>query len=246
MGFKTFIVLLVLLLGGLFAYIKVQTLGSPQSTFNQTTRFTLGRHPNLRTIFSLHSAGDAREEYLTGTDDLLIEISEAPGTQLDQSALDDFAAKVGKYIGRPTKVYDVDEVANGNLSSSDIASYISVDKRNFEPGAPILYIIYADDFDNSIPGPAMTFGESGIVLSDQRLKSLTASDSETLPQYQESALLHEFGYQMGLSLNQDQTCVMSAAVENPRAASTFSAAYIPIDFCPAELSELQQIQMSLH
>lgn len=244
MGFKMFLLLLIILGCGLFIYIKAQTLGSDSSQFNQTTRFTLGKHPVLRNIFALHKDGDARAEYLQGSATIEIEIAEPGNSQLDETTVDDFAAKVSKYTGRSTKVYYVDNVPNGTLSNTQIDNVFALGKRQYNPGDSVLFVLYANDFNASDNEVGRTYQEYGMVISHDKLQTLTQAYPSSFDQYAESTMLHEFGHQLGLDHNNINGCIMNSVVENPQSYSVFGS-YTPTDFCQSELDQLEQVKSHL-
>ncbi len=245
MSFKVFVLLIIILFAGIFSYLKVQTLGNENSSFNRTTRYSLGKHPFYRSVLGLHKDGDARADFLMGKGPIAIEIAQAVGGGLNQSAIDSFAAKVQEYTGRVTHVYYIEGVKEGELSQTDLAHIKKVDKRNFEPGSPVLFVIYANDYNSVSEEVGKTFEEDTIVLSDKKLKDLTATNSQALAEYQESSLLHEFGHQMGLGHNQQENCIMNEVVESPVSSKYYFGSFTPTEFCPTELDELQAIKIRL-
>jgi len=242
MSFKTFCLLLVIIILGIFIYLKVESLGSDQSSFNQTTRLSLGRHPTMRTLLSLHNDGDARYEYLSGSSPILIEVGEAPDVSLSDTLVNAFAAEVTKYTGRGTEIHRIEGMPGGTLTDAGVAQAIKVGAKKFEIGSPILFIAYADDFVSNTNEVGKTYQEFGIVLSDKKLKDITSDYPSALAQYQESTLLHELGHQLGLQHNNQDGCIMNPAVENPTSVSSFYTDFIPTDFCQYELDQLQMIQ----
>jgi hypothetical protein len=246
MSFKTFVLLLIILACGAFIYVKVESLGSDQNSFNQHERYVLGKYPFLRTLLSLHKDGDARAEFLQGSSSIVIDVSIAPGTVLDPDVINNFAAQVSKYTGSKTKVYYVDGVVpDGMLGQNDLDKVMQRTKRNFEPGSSILAVAYTDDFTSSDQAVGKTYQEYGIVISNQRLRDVTNLSPQSLPELQQSTLVHEFGHQLGLDHNTEGGCVMNAAVESPEVISVFVPPTIPTDFCTFELDQLQQIKASL-
>src|SRR5579864_2409393 len=163
MGFKAFCLLLIILVLGIFIYLKMQTLGSDQSSFNKTTRYSLGKYPFLRYIFSLHKDGDARAEYLKGSQFIIIEVVQISGSPLSDDTIQAFANKVTQYTGKPTKIYNVDTIKNGQLNQADLDNIVRDFHRHLEPGGANLFVMYGDDFASSGNEVGKTYQEFGMV-----------------------------------------------------------------------------------
>ena len=245
MSFKAFCLCLLILILGIFIYLKVETLGSDTSAFNQTSRLKLGEYQIARSLLSLHKDGDARAEYLLGTSPIDIEVAQPDSDQLPDYVVQQFASQVTAVTGRPTKTYSVDGVPSGTLTNADIAHIVQVDKRQFNTGDPIIFIIYADDFASSAQEVGKTVEEFGMVLSHYQLTQLTLAYPAALSQYQESTMLHEFGHQLGLDHNNQSDCIMNPGIENATAPAAFSSTFTPTAFCQTELDQLTQIKAGL-
>jgi predicted Zn-dependent protease len=245
MSFKAFCLCLIILALGIFIYLKVETLGSSTSSFNQTTRFQLGRHQIWRSLLNLHQPGDARATYLLGNTPIDIEVDQPDSDNLPDSVIQQFAAQVTAVTGRMTNVYDMDSLPSGTLTDADIAHAVQVDKRQYNLNDPIVFIIYADDFTTSTNEVGKTVEEFGMVISNYQLTQLTLGYPDALPQYQESTMLHEFGHQLGLDHNQQTGCIMNPDIENASAPAGFQDNYTPTAFCQYELNQIAQIKAGL-
>jgi hypothetical protein len=245
MYIKAFCLCLLILVFGIFIYLKIQTLGSDNSAFNRTTRYQLGKNELLRSMLSLHKDGDARTQYLIGSSPIDIEVAQPEGDKLPIDTVKSFADQVTSITGRPTKIYNVDGVPSNTLTDEQISTIIKTDHRKFNPGDPVLLVIYADDFTSSSGEVAKTVKEFAMVLSDAELKSLTAGYPEALPQYQESTMLHEFGHQLGLEHNQQTGCIMNTGIEDATAPASISYSYTPTSFCKFEENQINLIKSSL-
>jgi hypothetical protein len=239
MSFKAFCFCLFLLVGAVFFYIKFELGGSIHSSFNQTTRFSLGRYSFMRTLFSLHNAGDARAEYFKVAPSIIIELAVVPGADVQESVINDFAAKVSKVTGKDAKIFTVQPIPAGTMQDADLAAIVRTGKRDFEPGSPILFIMVTNDFSSTSTAVAKTYQEFGIVLSTNKLHAATENYPSAFGPYEETALLHEFGRQMGLSENDRTECIMNTSVENP---STAISASSPTDFCSFEQDQLNNLK----
>src|SRR5581483_392041 len=103
---KAFLLLALISIFGTFIYFKIQVLGDPNSHFNQTTRYALGKYQVMRDILGLHSYGDAREEYFSAGKPIALEVVEAQGTSVGQQALDDWAQYIKTYTGKDAVVFE--------------------------------------------------------------------------------------------------------------------------------------------
>lgn len=240
---KTFLLLLFILISGSFIYLKVQVLGDPNSGFNQTTRYTLGKYSIMRSILGMHSAGDARAEYLGGTGSIAVEIVRAQGTALSDQAMSDFANDVKIYIGRPVMLYTTDFVKEGLLTDADLEKIVSEHRHRDLPGQTSLFVIYAGDYVRKDGEVAKTYKDFGIVISDTALRDTTQDYSQSLEQYAQSTMLHELGHQLGLDHNTEDDCVMNAEVESPQLGGVFSGSFTPLEFCDFELKQLNAIKV---
>lgn len=243
---KVFLVLFIILCGT-FIYIKVLSLGDENSKFNQITRLRLGKYETLRTIFGLHSDGDARYWYLSGNTPLILEVAQAPGLHINPDGLDQFEEMVTKYTGRQVRLINTEAAAPGKLSEQELAETAGRARRYLIDGSPDFLVIYADDFDRQGTEIAKTYREFGMVLSNQRLSEVTGELGLSVEaQYVESALLHEFGHQLGLPHNDSPGCIMNARAEKPdEIAGDFTGNYMPTDFCDYEAGQLNDIKSRL-
>lgn len=245
MSLKTFLLLLLIAVLGTFIYLKVQSLGSETSYFNQHTRYRLGKYALMRAVLALRKDGDARAEYLLNTGPLTIEVVEAEGADIDAEALERFSQKVAEYTGRTTSVVNVDTVKAGRLTAQDLGEIVRRNRRHRPAGGSNLFVVYAQDFGSAGSEVGRTFEDFGMVLSHARLTELTSNSPAARGQYVESTLLHEFGHQIGLPHSTDPNCIMNEAVESPKGAAGFSGFYTPTAFCAAEAETLSSIKAEL-
>ncbi len=240
---KILLVVFILILG-VFIYLKVQVLGDPNSSFNRTTRFTLAKHPFMRTILGMHSAGDARAEYFLGSGPIIIEWFK-PQTENDevinQDLLDKFAQEVEKYTGRRTKILYGGAISDNSVPLLNLAAYEL--KSNVQKSAgTTLLLFFTQDYS---PKPqaelASTYAESGIVVSLDAHRNTFSARSWQLGDYFVSSMLHEFGHQIGLEHNTGRGCVMNAEVETGGDTVFIS----PKDFCDEEQSQIAAMKAKL-
>ena len=166
MSWKAFFIFILVILLGVFIYLKAQIMGSPDSHFNQTTRFELGKYPILRTILGLHQPGDARAEYLGSGGSIYI-VWLKPDTEIvDPGVLSQFSALVAKYTGRPVNMlYDGSlgeaTVPLNNLNSVNLASNAQVPS-----GSSKLLLYFTLDYSpRQNQELAAAYLESGVVVS---------------------------------------------------------------------------------
>jgi len=245
MSFKTFCLLVIIFGSAIFIYIKIASIGNENSSFNRTSRFSLGKSEFLRNIFGLHNDGDARKEYLIGTTPILVEYAESPGDPIPDAVRTAFEGKIKQLTGRDAKSYSVDPVPSGTLTDENIRILMEVRKRNFEPGSPIIMVFSVDNFQAATNSVGKTYQEYGIILSGSRLKDTTQNSPEALPAFQLSTLMHEFGHQVGLDHNDQENCIMNPEVELPVQTGIFANEVTSTDYCSFELDQLQTIKQQL-
>lgn len=233
---------MLILISCTFVYLKVQILGDANSSFNMTTRYTLGKYSILRDVLGLHSYGDARNWYLSGNDGIVLEVVTAKGTQIDDQTINNFAADITMYTGKQVSIFNTEQIPGDALSNSGLEDVTKSYRHHVITGQANLFVIYAKDFSRKGQEIAKTVDEYGIVLSDKRLKQVTADFPAALPEYIESTLLHEFGHQLGLEHNDKSGCIMNAKAENPEAQGVFNGAYTETKFCDFELDQLNTIK----
>jgi predicted Zn-dependent protease len=245
MGLKGFLFCIVVIIVGIFAYLRFSVNGNLDSYFNQHTRFQMGKYKAVRALFGLHNDGDARVEYLNAKLPIVIEVVKPTGTMLDERIIKQFADKVAEFTGKQTTIFNEDHIPSGTLNEKDLALMVSQHRRH-AAGNANLFVIYADDFVADNPNEiGRTYLESSIVISDKRLKELTQGDSRIMPSYQLSTMLHEFGHQVGLGHNNGEDCIMNTTVEQPERMVHFFSDITPTSFCELELDQLKVIKASL-
>lgn len=225
-----------------FIYLKVQVNGSPNSHFNQTTRFSLGRHPYARLILGLHDYGDARAEYLSGTGPIKIEWFRPKLEDIDMTVLDRFAASVKEYTGRPTQVE-----YGGDISDTIVNKNTDLEVSRFfgqTVGASTIYVFFSEDYTPKVDKElSTTLKESGILISLNAHREFLQSYSGKLSDYLLSSLLHEFGHQLGLEHNSDSDCLMYAHAGLDGQPMEYYGQFTPKDFCPAEQQQIINMKL---
>jgi predicted Zn-dependent protease len=239
---KKLLLVLFILLSATFIYLKVQVLGGENSSFNQTTRFKLGKYPWARSLFGLHNDGDARAWYLSGEGPIVVEVVKAEGVGVDERTLERFISDIEKYTGREVIMFNEEMFQRGRLSEADLDVVVNDHRHRAADSQPNLFIMFTEDFERQNGEVGKTYKEFGIVLSTTRLREISAAYPDSLSEYVESTLLHEFGHQIGLQHNEGIKCIMNEKVEKPNPGGLFGGYYTETEFCLEELNQLKQIK----
>jgi hypothetical protein len=244
MKIKLFLFLIVIAALGTFIYLKLQILGDPASNFNQTTRFSLGKHPIFRSILGLGSAGDARAEYFSGQGPIIIEWFAPPGADIDEPTLQKFADLAALYTGRETKLFQGGPVDDSTIQLANLSSLKLQQFNQKITGQSLLQIIFAEDY---APRPnnelATTYKESGMVLSLSAHRQFLQNSLSQMNDYLLTSMLHEFGHQLGLEHNTDADCVMDANAGIDSGPATMYARSTPVDFCEQEKTQISNLKL---
>lgn len=244
MSWKAFIFIIVIILLGIFAYLKLEIMGNPNSGFNQTTRFSLGRRAWVRTILGLHNAGDARGEIFSNSGPIIIEWFKPESDEVDAGVLTNFAAAVTKSTGRPAQVSYGGAISDGNLALVSLSSFQLKASLQAPAGASVIPLFFTEDYSPRQPQEhSTTYGELGIVVSLKAHRDFLQIEPNNLNQYLFSSSLREFGYQLGLKSNQDPDCVMNDPTGfNGQPFEAFGRTD-PQDFCSAEQTQINQLKL---
>ncbi len=243
---KAIIAILVILFSGIYIYIYWQSHRDLNSGFNQTTRFQIGKKPWARKLWALHNDGDARAQYLLGSEPMIVEIVRPDSIDFHEELNTNLRKKLGKILGRPVQTFSVDFIKQGNLTEDDIENIVHTKQRHNLPDQPHFFIILADSYEGEGLELGKTYQEFGMLLSNKRLKEVSADLGATsVDQYMESTILHEFGHQIGLPHNQDEDCIMNEKVAHADDSGFFSGIYTPTDYCALEVTQITQLRDSL-
>ena len=235
---KVFLLLVFIAILGTFIYIKIQVVGSPDSTFNQTSRYTLGKHPVLRTIFGLHGSGDARAEFFGGTGPIIVEWFEPQDDNIDSSLIQKLADAAGKYTGRQDQVMFAGYVDESTIDLSNLVSYQLKSAAQYPSGGnSILLVFVTEDYSPRASDElSSTYKEDGMVLSLNAHTQFISSFPQDLDSYLYASMLHELGNQLGLpeTTSNDTACIMNLhAGYNGQPLEIYGKSE-PTDFCPSE------------
>ncbi|MDR3642309.1 MAG: hypothetical protein P4L74_01610 [Candidatus Doudnabacteria bacterium] len=244
MSWKAFFFIILLLAGGAFFYVKLQAKGSPDSQFNQSTRYTIGQYPVLRSLFGFHKPGDARAEYFKAAGPIYIVWFKPDTLDVDVSPLNAFASLVSKYTGRTAQVVDGGSVSDSTVPLTTLnAARIGSDTR-VPGGGSKFYVYFLQDYSpRADQEMSTTYLESGTAISVSAYMDFLRSEPQQLNNYILSSLLQNFGIQIGLKTQStDNSCVMDTQIgQNGQPFEAFGL-YISQDFCPAEQLKISQLK----
>jgi hypothetical protein len=244
MSFKAIVLIALILIFCVYAYLKSQVMGSPDSRFNQTTRFVLARRPVMRTLLGLHNPGDARDEYLTNSGPLVVEWFQPITEDVNSQVVQQFADLAGKYTGRQAKVIFGGSVSAGTITLS-VLDNLGLKGANVPSGSSIIYVIFATDYQPRDSAEFFTtHGETTMAISLNANRQFLTNYPGDLNNYLLSDMLRGFGDEIGLNgQTTDSSCIMdSQAGENGRPLEYYDRS-IPQDFCPAEQDQIKQLKL---
>jgi hypothetical protein len=245
MSYKLFFFLVFLLIFGVWGYLRYEASGDPSTYFNQTRRYTLGKSEFWRTVLNLNRPGDAKGHFLTGSQTIIIEVVTTRGLEINEEGLIKFAAEVEKITGHKTTIVNVDTMPESSVRPMDLTGLVKEYRRHKTFGQPSILVVYANDFEGSEDSPSKPFFEYGILVSDKKLKELTASYNQSLRDYFPAIMLNSFGTQIGLSETKSPICIMQDTVLRPTRAISFYGAQLPTTYCDAEIEQAANIKASL-
>lgn len=233
------ILLLIILLSFGFAALKTAAQGRDDNYFNRHLRARFDRQPWLRNVLGLHYDGDAQTDYLGNRyKKILIEVDLMQNEVVQLSTLQGIAEKIGAATGKPTSYVVSDKDVPYALTTDDTRLGPLIRKyRNYKNSGDTatLYLLFAsrDAGDGQTLGK--TYQEYGLILFTDELQNFTRSNPDTLPNYEISTALHEFGHQIGLPHDTEPGCLMNETVEESRQAKERPADVVT-DFCAYEES----------
>lgn len=244
MNLKAIFLIFIIIVTGLFIFLKLELLGSPTSDFNKTTRIDLGKYPAVRFILGMKDYGDARKEYLTASGPIKIIWFKPQLEDVDGVVLEKFATLVRKYTEREVEVSfggNIDDVTVDKKSGLSANKFFEV-----SPKYSTLYVFFTEDYKPRNEGElSSTLGSDGMVVSLKSHREFLQAYEEKLDEYLVSSMLHEFGHQLGMGHINDPTCIMNAhAGEGEDAVQSFNF-YNPQDFCQAEQDTISDLKLKL-
>ncbi len=234
-----------LLVFGVWGYLRYEASGDPSTYFNQTRRYTLGKSEFWRSVLNLNRPGDAKGQFLTDKDTIIIEVVTTKGLEINEEGLNKFAGEVQRITGQKTTIVNVDTIDASSVQDRNLTDIVKSFRRHKTFGQPSIFVIYTGDFEGSEDSPSKPFFEYGILVSDKKLKELTASYNQALREYLAAIMLNSFGTQIGLSETKSPICIMQDTVLRPTRAISFYGAQLPTTYCDAEIEQAANIKASL-
>lgn len=241
---KIFLIILILLLGT-FIFLKVEVSGNPDSNFNRTRRFQLGKYSILRTILGLRSAGDARGEYLAGAGQITIVWFAPESENLNKDVINKFASVVEKYTGRTVQAVYGGKIDDATVKFDKLDSVVFGSKTQGSFNGDKLFVFFTTDYsprpDNEL---TTTYGESGVVISLNAQRQFLSNFGQYFDNYLLSSLLRGFGQQIGLKQTNDITCIMGTTAGIDGKPLESYGDFTPQDFCQAEKGQINILKAS--
>jgi hypothetical protein len=210
-------------------------------------RSRLAQFSLLRTIFYLHDDGDARADYLGDRyQQILLEINAMDGGEIRNEAISDLAGRMTAVTGKQVAIYYSTPIPRQEtLTSADITRLEREYRRAIVPvGSAYVHVLVLPQKTDESEVLGMTVREDGLVLFADTVERFAADSPATVPAYEASTLLHEFGHQIGLDHNDEPDCLMNARAEQggqPR----YAAQDVVTDFCPFEKQQITRLRQGL-
>jgi predicted Zn-dependent protease len=239
------IVLLLFLIAGtaVYTYARLAAPGPETNYFNRVWRGRLDHYPDVREALGLHDEGDARFDYLGSRySKIFIEVDAMAGQVPDRAVFDQLSARIKEATGKETSYVfsDLDLSSPDTSSDADLERLENQHRVSYTQGdTAVLYILVVNQDADEALTLGKTLGESGIVIYESALREFIANSPRTLPDYQLSTALHEFGHQLGLDHNDQPGCIMGEHAESDHKAKADPADVIT-DFCSYEKQELNK------
>ena len=246
---KKFLIILVLLLVILasfgFATLKILANGPENNYFNRNLRQIFSQHRFWRETLGLHYDGDGRYDYLlSGTGKIMLEVDVMSNLSMQPQALELVRQRIEQVTGKQTLYYfsSSNIPYKQSVSLGELAGMMLV-RRDFaatgkDAKLQILYLS-RDSAEPQLLG--RTVREDGIVLYEEALGDFTKSNPDTLPAYEASTILHEFGHQLGLQHDETPGCLMNSSAEQSHVARE-ELADVVTDFCLQEIELIKQLK----
>lgn len=230
-----------------FISLKLAANGPDGNYFNQNLRPSFARYPFFRQVLGLHYDGDARADYLgLGFDKIVVVAKAEAGVAADNEVLRRFAARVAEISGKPAS-FQVDPslISQKEATEKSPAELFDRFQKSYSGGkTAIIYVLYLKAAGEEPDLLGSTLEEDGIILYKGALADFTKPNPATLPAYEFSTLLHEFGHQLGLTHNSFDNCLMNERAERQGTFIELPGDVV-VNFCPREQAQLLDIRAGL-
>lgn len=221
-----------------FGFIVLRMLATNigNTSFNTKVRPQLSAHPFLRQILALHFDGDGRADYMGDRyEKILIEVDLSVGLTIHTSTLDLLKQRIEEITGKETSyiISDRNVTYLRNATDDQIADLVEKNRnhKNSKDTATV-YLLYLAEYASHPTLLGLTYHEYGVLLFDESLQNFTEANPDSLPSYEASTALHEFGHQIGLPHNNIRGCLMN---EHAGTGVTFEdPSDVLTDFCNYE------------
>lgn len=238
----TAVLLLVFIFANIvFIIFRLAATSTEDNFFNRNFRAKFAKHPLMRQLLALHFDGDARTDYLGNNfKKILIEVDSMDGLEVSTQALGLLKEKIELVTKKPVEYIESDSIIpyKEKVADQDLNELETL-YRNFysKNDEAVLYLLVAsqDEAQNTLMGS--TLNEDGLVLYKDELKIFTQDSPNTLSNYEESTILHEFGHQIGLSHNNKPGCLMNESAEMAHLAQERPQDVV-VDFCDYEKEQV--------
>jgi len=233
----TIIVLIIIIAAtSSYIYLKYSSLGDSSNYFNTNLRYELARYPTARNVLGLHSAGDARSDYLGPQyKKISIDVIMTDGLYMDDTIMKELSARITEATGKPTSYFFRPEKMPYQPAVSLADLDIQLKKEAYDGGSDtaMLYLFVADQNKDASNSVGYTIDNNGIALFESDIsQNYSRNDNlDAFDQYVVSVLLHEFGHQIGLEHNNVPNCIMNPSLE---LSDVERPANIVTDFCDYE------------
>lgn len=225
-----------------FVILRAWSLGSEDNYFNSRLRSRISAWPFARKIMAFHFDGDAKADYLGSRYNTIeLEVDAFEGYSIPEEGLNSVVAAIEQVTGKEVFVRHSDyRIPNNGPATWEELKTIVTEKRSpADRRNASLYLLLASSKGQAATNIGETFGEDGIIIYVDGLKSFLSGNPELFQAYFASTVLHEFGHQLGLSHNDKPGCLMNPEVEG--GASWETPEDVISRFCPYELELLKLV-----
>ena len=239
---KTLFLLIIICGTVLFSVAEIQARTDNRNYFNTNLRRPFDRSQILRNIFSLHSYGDARADYLGSKyKNILIEAQLPEDQTADPNLLTAVGNKISEITGKNT-TYLIDPALNmdSGISSAEIGVARNFYKYGNTADTAVIHLTLLGvetDQPNVIGDTLM---ENGMVIFIGSIQAISSGSTGVAYAYELGTILHEFGHQLGLEHNDLPDCLMNPRAEVGGQPAAFPG-QIATDFCPAEIQQINNM-----
>lgn len=241
----------VIVVSGVFSYIRLSLLGEQESRFNTEIRPKLAVFPVLRDVFLLNDYGDGVTDYLGDRfDHITVIVSAMEDIEPEKNALEAFRMTLEKITSkRVTLEFSGAYIPFMESVSKDKARVImkSIDRKTQSSSSAHLSVLYLSEDSESTSLLGETYNEAGIFIYSHALDTLTRDIPEGRNPYEYGTLLHEFGHQLGLEHSYENTsCLMYAEDDDLHMPTIIHQRDgIVKDFCPVEYAQIEVLKANI-